>query len=134
MSNIKELTHTLEIVYNKLEQCNTQQREIINKVNLLALCLTVLLTHSQMSTKRTLLHESHQVLQKQYCSSLTQDLPDRNQGPTITTEPQQHMVSILGDTRPNTTVIEPHINFNLIKCQAWLRGKRVWIQAQGIVL
>lgn len=89
-----------------------------------------------MSTKRTLLHASHQVLQKQYCSSLTQDYNDREKGIDIGigTKPDKHMVSILGDTRPNATAIEPDTNFNLIKCQGWIRGKRVWIQAQGIVL
>ncbi|GAA5806394.1 hypothetical protein HPULCUR_011928 [Helicostylum pulchrum] len=57
MSNIKELTHALSIVQKKLNACQAQKAELLNK----------------MSTKRTLLHESRQTLQNQYANSLTQE-------------------------------------------------------------
>lgn len=133
MSHLKELTHTLQIVLDKLDQCDTQQREIINKVKLLIVFdCSRKIKALQMSTKRTLLQSSHQVLQNQYGTSLCQDWTGEKR--KVPTQRDKQLVSILGDTVTQTNFSEPGTKLNLIKSQAWIRGERVWIQAQGVVV
>lgn len=83
-----------------------------------------------MSTKRTLLHESRQTLQYQYALSFSQKEQKRSRQNKKPLE--NHLISIIGETN-ETTLVEPDIHqFNLINCQGWHRGSRIWIQAEII--
>ncbi|KAI8049366.1 hypothetical protein BDF21DRAFT_433247 [Thamnidium elegans] len=124
MSNVKELTHALTIVQTKLNACLAQKADLLNKVKLIIIIkknqkrnIFIYPPHSQMSTKRRLLHESRQTLQNQYAYSLTQENKPSRIIPNNNNNNKLDMVPIIGGSTNNqTTISEPSTNkFNLYK-------------------
>lgn len=120
--NMKELTHTLEIIQNKLKACQQEKRLKLNK----------------MTTKRALLGESFEVLQNSLGSSLTQDLRQKPSyhNHSLIMNVDQHMTPIIGEHFDNEATEGPLTDkLKLIHCKGWIKDNtRVWIQAQALCL
>lgn len=123
-TSLKELCHTLQIIQNKISECNHEQRKVIKKI----------------TTKRALLQEAYQVLQSDLQNALLENKVNVQKMPRPISIPDD-LVPLLSNSMTEFTIVKNDLitttatKIGLTTCRAWLRpSQRVWIQAEGIVL
>ncbi|RCH81506.1 hypothetical protein CU097_002422 [Rhizopus azygosporus] len=123
-TSLKELCHTLQIIQNKISECNHEQRKVIKKI----------------TTKRALLQEAYQVLQSDLQNALLENKINVQKMPRPISIPDD-LIPLLSNSMTEFTIAKNDLitttatKIGLTTCRAWLRpSQRVWIQAEGIVL
>lgn len=123
-TSLKELCHTLQIIQNKISECNHEQRKVIKKI----------------TTKRALLQEAYQVLQSDLQNALLENKVNVQKMPRPISIPDD-LIPLLSNSMTEFTIAKNDLitttttKVGLTTCRAWLRpSQRVWIQAEGIVL
>ncbi|KAI8642392.1 hypothetical protein BD408DRAFT_416712 [Parasitella parasitica] len=120
-----QLKNTYKIIQDKLRSCQNEKRNITTR----------------KATKRTLLQESHYVLQNHLVNALTENVTkikrislDKDQGALIPIIPNSSSSGGGGIDIKDTLPAQQAHGFTIIKCRGWFINRRVWLQAQGHAL
>ncbi|KAI8976109.1 hypothetical protein BDB01DRAFT_804570 [Pilobolus umbonatus] len=117
-----ELLHTLNILQHKLTDSHNEQRNKIRNI----------------MTKKSLLQQSYTLLQDDLHHTLKEDNKGRVVIKSLSTRPLEGMIPLTS----HTSLSDIHQSdmdskqewVSISKCYGWIKGRRVWIQAEGYSL